>query len=72
MSSADPCRRRALVPDEDEPELADTLAQLRRQSWTLWISDQAARGHLDQNGLAPLLDAVGYGSLRRRARTQRQ
>ena len=43
------------------PSFADMLAQLRRHSWTLWISDQAAQGRLDQKGLAPLLDVVGYG-----------
>jgi hypothetical protein len=36
------------------------LATLRRESWALWISDQASHGRLDQKNLAPLLDAVGY------------
>ena len=43
------------------PSFADMLATLRRESWTLWISDQAANDHLDQKHLAPMLDAVGYG-----------
>lgn len=43
------------------PSFADMLATLRRESWTLWISDQAANDHLDQKHLAPMLDVVGYG-----------
>jgi len=43
------------------PSFSDMLATLRRQSWTLWISDQAHCGRLDQKNLDPLLDAVGYG-----------
>lgn len=43
------------------PSFADMLATLRRESWTLWISDQALRGRRDQKDLDPLLDAVGYG-----------
>lgn len=43
------------------PSFPDMLATLRRESWTLWISDQAARDRLDQKHLEPLLDAVGYG-----------
>lgn len=43
------------------PSFADMLATLRRQSWTLWVSDQAGAGRLDQKNLEPLLDAVGYG-----------
>lgn len=42
------------------PSFSDMLATLRRQSWTLWISDQAGRDRLDQKHLEPLLDAVGY------------
>lgn len=42
------------------PSFADMLATLRRQSWTLWISDQAGVDRLDQKQLEPLLDAVGY------------
>jgi len=36
------------------------LAVLRRQSWTLWISDQAGGDRVDQKKLEPLLVAVGY------------
>ena len=43
------------------PSFADMLATLRRESWTLWISDQAAHDRLDQKHLAPMLDLVGYG-----------
>jgi hypothetical protein len=42
------------------PSFADMLATLRRESWTLWVSDQAAQGHIDQKELEPLMDAVGY------------
>lgn len=42
------------------PSFSDMLATLRRQSWTLWISDQAGKSPLDQKKLEPLLDAVGY------------
>jgi hypothetical protein len=42
------------------PSFSDMLATLRRQSWTLWISDQAGKSRLDQKTLEPLLDAVGY------------
>ncbi len=42
------------------PSFSDMLATLRRQSWTLWINDQAGAEHLDQKQLEPLLDAVGY------------
>jgi hypothetical protein len=43
------------------PSFADMLATLRRQCWTVWVSDQAQRGRLDQKSLAPLLDIAGYG-----------
>jgi hypothetical protein len=43
------------------PSFADMLATLRRQCWTIWVSDQAQRGRLDQKSLAPLLDIAGYG-----------
>lgn len=42
------------------PSFSDMLATLRRQSWTLWISDQAGSDRIDQKKLEPLLDAVGY------------
>jgi hypothetical protein len=42
------------------PSFSDMLATLRRESWTLWISDQTACRHIDQKQLEPLLDAVGY------------
>ncbi len=43
------------------PSFSDMLATLRRQAWTLWLSDQARQDRLDQKELEPLLDAVGYG-----------
>jgi len=43
------------------PSFADMLATLRRQCWTLWISDQVVNDRLDQKDLAPVLDVVGYG-----------
>jgi hypothetical protein len=43
------------------PSFADMLATLRRDCWTIWISDQANKGRLDQKSLAPLLDVAGYG-----------
>jgi len=36
------------------------LATLRRESWTLWINDQAGADRIEQKDLEPLLDAVGY------------
>jgi hypothetical protein len=43
------------------PSFADMLASLRRDCGTMWISDQASKGRLDQKNLALLLDVVGYG-----------
>ena len=43
------------------PSFADMLATLRRHCWTIWVSDQAQRGRIDQKSMAPLLDLVGYG-----------
>lgn len=42
------------------PSFSDMLATLRRESWTIWISDQTTDGRLDQKDLAPLLNAVVY------------
>lgn len=65
---ADWAKRRLHVPmrlapwyrTKTAPSFSDMLATLRRQSWTLWINDQAGTDHLDQKTLEPLLDAVGY------------
>lgn len=46
---------------KQSPSFSDMLATLRRQSWLVWISDQADKGHLDQKDLGPLLDVAGYG-----------
>jgi len=62
-------RRRQTLPmradrwyrDKRAPSFADMLATLRRQCWTLWVSDRASVGPLDQKSLAPLLDVVSYG-----------
>lgn len=43
------------------PSFSDMLATLRRESWTVWIFDQADNDRFDQKNLAPLLDAVGFG-----------
>lgn len=56
-----PMRRGSWYRDKTVPSFADMLATLRRQCWTIWVSDQAQRGRLDQKSLAPLLDVVGYG-----------
>jgi len=42
------------------PSFSDMLATLRRESWTLWINDQAGVDRFDQKDLEPLLDAVRY------------
>lgn len=65
---ADWAKRRKILPmrlapwyrTKARPSFSDMLAVLRRQSWTLWISDQAGGDRLDQKKLEPLLDAVGY------------
>ena len=62
-------KRRSILPlrfapwyrGKTTPSFADMLASLRRDCWTIWISDQANKGRLDQKTLAPLLDVVGYG-----------
>jgi len=62
-------RRKACLPmrtgrwysRKTAPSFADMLATLRQQCWTIWVSDQAHRGRLDQKSLAPLLHVVGYG-----------
>jgi hypothetical protein len=56
-----PMRQDRWYPEKQAPSFADMLATLRRQCWTIWVSDQAQRGRLDQKSLAPLLDVVGYG-----------
>jgi len=56
-----PMRLASWYRDKTVPSFADMLATLRRQCWTIWVSDQAQRGRLDQKSLAPLLDVVGYG-----------
>ena len=43
------------------PSFADMLAAMRRDCWTVWVSDQAQEGSLDQKPLAPLLDIAGNG-----------
>ena len=55
-----PMRLAPWYRSKSAPSFSDMLATLRRESWTVWISDQAVRGRLDQKHLDPLLDAVGY------------
>jgi len=55
-----PLRPAPWYPTKKAPSFADMLATLRRQSWTLWINDQAGGDRFDQKELEPLLDAVGY------------
>jgi hypothetical protein len=55
-----PMRLAPWFRNKKAPSFADMLATLRRESWTLWVSDQAAEGSLDQKDLEPLMDAVGY------------
>jgi hypothetical protein len=55
-----PMRLAPWFRNKKAPSFADMLATLRRESWTLWVSDQAAHGHIDQKDLDPLMDAVGY------------
>lgn len=47
--------------DKTTPSFADMLTTLRRQCWTVWVSDRADAGRLDQKSLSPLLELVGYG-----------
>jgi DDE superfamily endonuclease len=56
-----PFRSAVWYRNKAAPSFADMLATLRRQCWTIWVSDQANRGRFDQKSLAPLLDLVGYG-----------
>jgi hypothetical protein len=55
-----PLRTGSWYRRKQQPSFADMLATLRRESWTVWVSDHAARGRLDQKSLAPLLDLAGY------------
>jgi DDE superfamily endonuclease len=56
-----PFRQASWYRTKAAPSFADMLATLRRQCWTIWVSDQAKRTRLDQKSLAPLLDVIGYG-----------
>lgn len=55
-----PFRKAPWYPRKLNPSFADMLATLRRDCWTIWISDQAGGGRLDPKSLAPLLDIAGY------------
>ena len=46
---------------KQNPTFADMLATLRRESWTVWISDQAGKTHLDQKYFEPLLEVAVNG-----------
>lgn len=56
-----PTRFAPWYQNKSRPSFPDMLATLRRESWSIWISDRAAHNHLAQKHLAPMLDAVGYG-----------
>lgn len=43
------------------PTFADMLATLRRESWTVWVSDRAVKGSFDRKYLEPLLEIAAYG-----------
>ena len=63
------CRGRRRLPfrldpwnrKKRNPTFADMLATLRRESWTVWISDQAGKRRIDQKYLEPLLDVAANG-----------
>jgi len=46
---------------KQKPTFADMLATLRRESWTIWISDRAVKGHFDRKHLTPLLEIAANG-----------
>ena len=60
-------RRHLLFPidpwnrNKNNPTFADMLATLRREAWTVWISDQAVGNRFDQKHLEPLLDLAANG-----------
>ena len=56
-----PIRHAPWYRNKRAPSFADMLATMRRHCWTIWISDQADKGRLDQKSLAPLVDIAGYG-----------
>ena len=60
MRRSVPVRLAPWYTTKKAPSFSDMLATLRREGWTIWISDQASGDRLDQKDLAPLLDAVGY------------
>jgi hypothetical protein len=43
------------------PTFADMLATLRRQGWTVFISDRAVKGRFDRKYLEPLLEIAANG-----------
>jgi hypothetical protein len=55
-----PMRLAPWYKKKSAPSFSDMLATLRRQSWTLWISDQTGQNRFDRKKLEPLFDAVGY------------
>lgn len=56
-----PIRHAPWYRSKSAPSFADMLATMRRHCWTMWISDQADKGRLDQKSLAPLVEIAGYG-----------
>jgi hypothetical protein len=47
--------------DKRHPSFSDMLATLRREGWTVFISDQAGKYRFDQKYLQPLLDIASNG-----------
>jgi hypothetical protein len=56
-----PLRRAPWYKNKTTPSFSDMLATLRRQCWSVWISDQAKKERFDQKSLAPLIEIAGYG-----------
>lgn len=56
-----PFRRDPWNKKKQNPTFADMLATLRRESWTIWISDQAGRRRIDQKVFEPLLEVAANG-----------
>ena len=46
---------------KQNPTFADMLATPRRESWTVWISDQAGKRRFDRKVFEPLLEVAANG-----------
>ena len=47
--------------DKKNPTFSDMLATLRREGWSVWVSDRAVKGRFDRKYLEPLLEVAAYG-----------